>query len=268
MNQPVKQFENLFFYNQLNRFVGSGGEIIVKGDKNSESSPTKMEIGDILIGVGLTHYVENMSQAPGIETFRPLMASHSDHVKMALRAFMIKEIHRTDEGFVFNFNPLTPSLYSKTLEKVSGGKIKISPNNIPEGTIILSFIDPEPEYQLSSIKGSPGENWYVVTKGTRHWAVGIGKEDDFWSARFPFDDVDFLTKIPPSKTVGTIKFGLSLLNSSGLESSKFHPVTATRFSGRTSRHQFHLTGAAAGTMGLDTPFPIGLRTEILFNPIS
>ncbi|HVZ38106.1 MAG TPA: hypothetical protein VHI13_02435 [Candidatus Kapabacteria bacterium] len=131
----------------------------------------------------------------------------------------------------------------------------------------MSFVDSDPAYTLQTVEGSPGENWMRATKGLRHWNAGIANDSDFWAASFPSDDMSLLPGIPNSMKVGSIRFGLSLLSGGGA-GIDFRLVPCINPSGSTTYQQFCLSGYATGTGGLDTPFPIGLRTEILFHPLA
>lgn len=256
-----RAFEENVFLGEANKFVGSGGELLVKAE--TKAPATRIDVGDRLIGIGVTHYVESLERAPGLDSFRAI--SPQDEAKFALRGFEVVTKERTPEGFNFRFGPLAPSSYNATLRAVSEGAVDIPASSIPDGTIILSFLDPEPTYTLQTIDGSPGENWVRAAKGRRHWNVGFSNDSDFWAASFPSDDIGLLTQLPPATRVGTIQFGLSLLR--GSETAlRFNRIQAFGPSGAASSHDFVLHGSAAGTQGLRTPFPIGLRTEITFHP--
>lgn len=257
----VSAFEKRFFHGEVNRFVGSGGEQLIKGPENCDAPPTRIDVGDRLIGIGIAHYVESLSRPPGPGTFR----SFSDNMKMAARAFMVKDKRQVLEGFHFDLAPLSPDEYSALITRVSNGAVRIAPATIPEGTMVISFLDAAPTYSLQTFSNSPAANWERATKGERHWNVGVAGPDDFWEAQFPSDDIAALTQMPSSMKVGTIRFGLSLLSGSHT-GSRFQPVPCMRQSGKTSMHQFCLSGHVVGTQGLNTPFPIGLRTEIVFHP--
>jgi hypothetical protein len=223
-----------------------------------------MDVGDRLIGIGLTHLIESLSRPPGLDSFRAIF--DADVSKVALRAFEVARKEPGPDGIEFSFAPLSPSEYSETLEAVSEGAVRIPAESIPLGTIILSFVDSEPTYTLRAIERSSRENWARATKGQRHWNVGIGDDADFWSATFPSDDIGILPHLPRSAAVGTIRFGLSLLPSSETRLD-FERVPWPELSGRTTAHHFCLVGSAAGTNGFATPFPIGLRTEIVCKPV-
>jgi hypothetical protein len=260
----IRDFEDLFYLNRLNRFSGSGGEVLLKNDSGGE--PGRMDVGDRLIGIGVTHLIEDLSRPPGPDTFHPTTVESGNSRKIATRSFRVRAKDQTEEGFDFRFDPLTPEEYSATLTEVSEGTVAIPPGSIPEGTIILSFLDDEPGYTLATIERSPGSNWAIATRGVRHWNVGFGAEDDFWAASFPSDEIGLLRTLPPSASIGSIRFGLSLLAQSN-PTVKLEPVPCIHPSGETTMHDFCLNGHATGTDGLDTPFPIGLRTAITFKPV-
>lgn len=263
--EAVRTFEDNLFYGEVNRFVGSGGEILVKGEQNKDAPPTRIDVGDRLIGIGVTHLVESLSRTPGPDAFRAMSIESSSDRKMALRAFEVATKEQVQDGFNLTLAPLSPRDYSELVERVSGGLVKIPVESIPEGTMVLSFLGAFPNYTLRTVPGSPDTNWAEITKGTRHWNVGIGSTTDFWTASFPSDDLSMLSLIPSSTKVGTISFGLSLLpGSKGITNLKRVPCVGR--SGTTTTHHFYLSGTAVGTQGLDTPFPIGLRTEIVFHP--
>ena len=131
--------------------------------------------------------------------------------------------------------------------------------------MIVSFLASDPNYTLQRVSGSPGANWLSATQGERHWNVGFAKPEDFWVANLPSDDIRLLSETPAWVRVGTIRFGLSLLPGSR-GAPDLRPVPCLGPSGETTSHQFCLSGFVVGTQGFDTPFPIGLRTEILFHP--
>jgi hypothetical protein len=265
MKSPKKHFEDNFFYDELNRFVGSGGEVFLKGARNLNSSSTRMDVGDRLIGIGVTHVIENLSQPPGPDSFEAMNFSTGKELKKAVRAFEVAKKSNGPDGFDFEFKPLSPQDYCDTLELVSTGAVRIRPESIPPGTIILSFLDSTQTYTLRTVPGSPSENWVRAVKGTRHWNVGIATSEDFWSASFPSDDIGLLTQLPPSAKAGRITFGLSLMPKSKGKANLI-PVSIAELSGRSTHHHFYLEGHACGVKGLDTPFMIGLRTEIIFHP--
>jgi hypothetical protein len=259
-----RQFSKAFFIGEPNRFIGSGGEVIVKGPGNT-GGDTLIEVGDSLIGIGVTHLVEGLGRTPGPDAFRPLTKSHQEPSKKALRAFQVAEKREVSGGFDFSFKPLAPAVYSALLESVSDAAVSIPAEEIPEGTIILSFLEMESNYTLQRLGESAKENWLRTVAGEKHWCVGIGSEEDFWNASFPSDDVGVLSLLPPYVKVGEIRFGLSLLSKKD-ERVKFRKVPAIMLGGQTTYHDFCLNGSAAGTAGLNTPFYIGLRTEIVFHP--
>jgi hypothetical protein len=260
----IRVFEEGFFSGDMNRFVGSGGEVLLKADP--DAPPTRMDVEDRLIGIGATHLVENLSVPPGPDAFHAMDAKSGLSAKFAERAFTVTAKEPSEQGFEFSFAPLSPDDYSRTLFQVSHGRVEIPAASIPPGTIILSHIDPAPTYTLKTLANSPGENWYAASKGVRHWNVGIGKPDDFWSASFPSDEVGALAVLLRGNTIGSIRFGLSLLDGSTTVTD-LQPVTCVGPSGVETEHQFCLDGMATGTSGVDTPFPIGVLTQIRFRPV-
>ncbi len=262
----MAKFEDSIFFNELNRFVGSGGELVLKKSQK-EDGDTKIDVGDILIGIGVTHLVESLSRPPGLDSFRSFdVNSLAYDRKMAARAFRVVAKEQTDEGFDFRFEPLSPNEYSEALSEVSEGTVNIDPKTIPDGTVILSFTSEKPEYTLKSNESSPRANWEALAKGERHWNVGIGSEDDFWAASFPSDEMEFLKEFSAAAKLGRIRFGLSMLKGS-VGAIKLEKVETEHPTGRITKHDFCLNGNAAGTKNLDSPFPIGLRTEITFFPV-
>lgn len=261
----MADFEESFFFNEINQFVGSGAEVLLKGSKNQKSSATRVEIGDRFIGIGFTHTVETLSRPPGPNTFRAFDQEPGNDRKVALRAFEVAQKNQVDDGFEFALTPLSPADYSEAISIVTKERVRIAPDTIPEGTMILSFIQKETTYSLERIADSPEANWVAALQGTRHWNVGIGKRDDFWAAKLPADDIEMISQVPSSMTIGTISFGLSLLSGSNT-SATFGLVSCFAPSGKPSEHQFCLSGRVVGTQGLNTPFPIGLRTRIVFHP--
>ncbi|MBS1914539.1 MAG: hypothetical protein JST22_21320 [Bacteroidetes bacterium] len=224
----------------------------------------RIDVGDRLIGIGVTQIIEDLGRPPGLDTCRVFGVDKP--AKMACRAFQVDTKTQTQAGFDFTFKPLSPQDYSDTLALVSNGAAQIPASSIPEGTIIVSFVTPAPRYTLENVDGSPAKNWGYVVEADRYWNVGIANEDDFWVASFPSDDIGMLAGVPSSARIGSIRFGLSLL--SGPESAVgFSPMPCAGPSGTVTHHQFVLSGCASGTMGLNTAFPIGLRTEILFCPM-
>jgi len=281
-----KRVDSLFFLGELNRFAGSGGEILINrvlseddastpgkdqdgqlGDPDSngpipEHVIQRLDVGDRLAGIGIAHLVESLSHPPGPSTFH----AAGDNKKNAARVFQVKTKQATANGFSFTFSPLSPDEFSATVAELSSGAVKIAAATIPVGTMVLSFDDPTPDYTLEKVSGSPAKNWVEATNGARHWNIGVATPDDFWMATFPSDDLGLLPLMEPTSTIGTIKFGLSLLAGSKGMTNLQH-VQCTGPSGKATKHHFCLSGAATGTRGFATPFPIGLRTEILFNPM-
>lgn len=262
-NGAVKLFEDRLFLGELNRFVGSGGEVLMKADRSA--SEDRMDVGDRLMGIGATHYIESLDRPPGPGALHATTLESDFQVKSALRAIQVVSKEETDDGFEFQFSPFAPEDFSQTLEELSEGAVQISASEIPEGTIVLSFVDAGPTYTLQSADGSPGLNWHAATKGDRHWNVGIANESDFWVASFPSDEVGLLRQMPHTMTVGSIRFGLSLLPGSRT-TIELEPVSCTGPSGQTTEHDFCLDGTASGTGDIDTPFPIGVQTQIKFRP--
>lgn len=266
MTMLSDSFKSRFFYNEINRFSGSGGEFVLRNQDLLLHDPKRIEVGDILIGIGITHIVEAMDRPPGTASFYSLGAAPLGPAKMAMRAFRVAEKEPRNGGFGFNFSYLSPAEYSDAVNVASQGLVVLSPETISEGTVILSFLDSQPTYSLASTEGSPGVNWLELTKGERHWNVGMRDPADFWEAWFPADDVGLLSSLPPWERVGDIRFGLSLLNPE-LDGLELERLPATRIDGRQSSHHFCLRGAATGVKGINSAFPIGLRTEIIFKPI-
>lgn len=259
-------FDEAMFLNDLNMIVGSGGEVIVKGPGNLNAPPMRLDVGDRLIGIGITHGIENCSLPPGPDAVVAFIGGGPIKPKTALRAFEVTSKIPTVDGFDFGFAPLSSQDYSETLATVTHGKVMIAPETIPLGAVILSFLDPDAtSYTLQMIDGSPDENWIRATNGVRYWTVGMANSEDFWAASFPSDDMGMLSSIPRSVRVGSIRFGLSLL-SGGDSALTFEAIPYTNPMGGTTHHHFVLSGAATGTLGINTPFPIGLRTEILCRP--
>lgn len=81
MATSPKPFEDNFFFNELNRIVGSGGEILLKGSQNASAPRTRMDVGDRLIGIGVTHMVESLSRPPGPDSFRAVNASSGSEME-------------------------------------------------------------------------------------------------------------------------------------------------------------------------------------------
>ena len=259
-----RRFDETLFAGGLNRMVGSGGELLIKNPDTPESPRDKMEVGDCLIGIGATHLVENLDQPPGPDAFRATSLNTPGDKKMAMRAFRIADKTEGANGFDIRLSPLSPKEYSLLVAQVSGGLVHVPPSTIPAGTMIISFVDPQSQYTLKSIGASVAPLWAAATTGSRYWTVGVGKAEDFWEASFPSDDINFLRMMESSERVGSIRFGLTLLDS-GVSKLSFDSVTHST-SGKSTHHEFVLSGAAAGTKGLDSPFPIGLRTEIVCRP--
>ncbi len=264
MATEIQSFEDRFFFGATNRFVGSGGELLKKRDP--QAPPGRMDVGDRLMGIGATHMIENLDVPPGPDSFHSTSMESDFQVKSALRAIEVTAKEKTDEGYDFSFRALTPQAYSETLEELSEGTVEIPPDQIPDGTIILSFVDSSSQYTLGSVDGSPGANFAATTNGERHWNVGIGKDDDFWAASFPSDDIGLLNQMPRTMTVGRIRFGLSLLPDS-TTTVRLEPVPCVDLSGKQAEFEFCLDGMASGTQGISTPFPIGVHTQIRFRPI-
>lgn len=258
-------FHNLFFYNEINKFSGSGGELLVKGAGNASAPSSRIDVGDRLVGIGVAHTVESLSRTPGPDSYRATN-SPAPMPKIAARAFQVSNKTRDPSGFSFDFEPLPANDFSTLVEQVSHGAVKLAPETIPPKTMVLSFLDLNPTYTLESISGSPGENWLRSTRGERHWCVGIGKDTDFWAAKFPVDDISLLPQIPTWTKIGSINFGLSLLPGSPSPVA-LEPVPGAHPSGVATTHDFSLFGTVVGTQGLNTAFPIGLRTEIIFKPL-
>lgn len=258
----MKRFEDNLFYGCTNRFVGSGGEILIKGEGNAY--PTRMEVGDRLIGIGITETVECLDGNDS-GTIRTPGAELLGDKKLALRAFEITAKRKLWFGHEISLSPLAPREYSRLVEEVSNGAVKIPAESIPEGTLILSFIDPETTYTLEPLEEGIGQNWINATKGERHWNVGIGKPDDFWMARFPSDNIGLLKFLPAWMKLGGIWFGLSLLPGSN-RALQLEPVPHHAPIKQDSRHHFCLKGRVVGSFGQKGQFPIGLRTKITFQP--
>ncbi len=259
----MERFEDNIYFGNKNRFSGSGGEILVKGDGNTK--PNRMEVGDRLIGIGITERIENLNSAdPSI--FNEVGRGYFGDSKLALRAFRIAEKRKRGFGCQITLAALEPTEYSMLVEKVSYGSVNIPAETIPSGTIILSFIDPDTNYTLKPLKEGPSQNWLNATKGVRHWNVGIGKPDDFWMARFPSDNVKLLKFIPKWIALGGIWFGLSILSGSN-RSIKLKKVAHSAPISQESYHDFCLNGKVVGSLGQKGQFPIGLKTKITFHPL-
>jgi hypothetical protein len=286
---PLKAVNEIFFINELNKFVGTGGEILLNLVL-SEDDPTtpgfdpdgvladpdldgpiskhiiqRLDVGDRLVGIGTSQTVECVS-CPRLES--RALGLDVYEAKNALRAFkVIEKVAVAGGGFNFTFGPLSPEEYSATIKTASGGSVTIPAETIPVGTMILSFNDPTPNFTVANIPGSPGMNWVKATEGTRHWSVGVADPTDFWVSSFASDDLGLLPFLSSKTTIGKINFGLSLLSgSTGL--SSLNKVPCAGPAGIIVNKDFCLSGSAVGTFGIDTPFQIGLRTEITFNPVN
>lgn len=263
MSRLSDSFDKKFFFGEVNRFSGSGGELLIKGTGNEKGPATRIEVGDRLIGIGITHMVESLGRPPGPDSFHATNRIERP-CKMAKRAFEADSKVQTADGYHFKFKPLEPNEFAALVTKVSNGAVKLDGHRIPKGTMVASFLDEDPDFSLE--RRSPGANWAAVAKGEPHWYVGVGKSDDFWEAFFPTDDIGILTAMPPWVKAGTINFGLSLLPGSPVE-TRLERVSAGGITRRSTSHDFCLSGAVVGTAGLRTEFPIGLRTEIIFKPV-
>lgn len=261
-----RPFAEAFYFGELNRFVGSGGELLLKSEDAVEAESTRLGVGDRLIGLGITHVVESLSRPPGPESFRAVNLPSNYQMKVAARSLRITDKRETPNGYEFGFEPLAPAEFSNLLASLSDDRVQIAADTIPDGTYVLSILHDGPGYSLAS-QGDDALTWEAATTGTRHWNVGVGKPDDFWWAEFPSDDIGLLAILPPHERVGQIRFGLSLLEGSA-GAIDLVPVEVSNPFGGTSAHDFCLSGAAVGVLGLTTPFPIGLRTEILFHPLT
>ncbi|HVZ38105.1 MAG TPA: hypothetical protein VHI13_02430 [Candidatus Kapabacteria bacterium] len=124
-------FEQAFSLNRPNRLVGSGGEVVVKGVSNANTPPMRLDVGDRLIGIGVTHLVEDLGRPPGLDTFVAMNAANPVAVKSALRAFEVATKTESSNGFDFTFKPLSSQDYSDTLAFVSQGKVIIPAESIP-----------------------------------------------------------------------------------------------------------------------------------------
>ncbi|MCW5693566.1 MAG: hypothetical protein KIT48_14495 [Pseudolabrys sp.] len=265
MSRLSDSFEEKFFFGEVNRFSGSGGEVLVKGSGNERNPATRIDIGDRLIGVGITHTIESMSRTPGPDSFHATNRINRP-TKAAARAFQAVSKTRTSDGYQFGFAPLEPGEFAELAARVSNGAAKLDGRRIPKGTMIASFLDADTSYSLERRGDAPADGWAALTKGEPHWYVGVGKPEDFWEAFFPSDDIGVLTAMPPWVRAGTINFGLSLLPGSAVE-TRLERVPAAGITRRATSHDFCLSGAVVGTGGLRTDFPIGLRTEIIFKPV-
>lgn len=272
------------FAGQLNRLPGVGGEILVNRVLSEDDPSTpgrdpdgemgdpdgdgpipphviqRLDIGDRLVGIGTTLAIHCTQCEPG-QGPREL-GTASDQAKHAARAFVVAGKERVPRGFRFRFSPLSPEEYSATLREASGGAIVIPPESIPRGTMVLSFDDAEPSFSLSREAGSPASNWRGATDGIRHWNVGVAKETDFWMSTFPTDDLALVELMAPEQRIeSSIRFGLSLLPGGLGEELKLTPVECEGPDG-VVKVDFCLTGSVVGTAGIETPFPIGLDTEV------
>lgn len=262
MSKMSNAFKKYFYFNEVNNMVGSGGEFLIKGEANKNSPSTLIEVGDLFVGIGVTHMVESLSRNPGPDAFR--VASYP--AKTAARAFRIVEKKQVNTGFDFVVDALSPKEYSDLLKKVSQGAVDIPADTIPQGTMILSFLNEKSSYTLDTKKGSPRINWVATTSGERHWNVGLGKPDDFWMAQLPSDDYAALSTIEPWTRLGQIRFGLSYLEGSQGK-IKMAPSPAVGPKGKITMHDFSFSGTVVGKRGLATPFPIVMRTEITCRPV-
>jgi len=245
--------------------VGTGGEIISKAPANrNRGRDTVIEIGDRLVGIGMTHFIESMERVPGLDN--PVRDGEGGPEKLAARAFVATERNETREGVEFRFSPLSPQEFSSLVEEVSNGQAQIDPTSIPEGTMVLSFLMKEERYTLARQEGSPGSNWRAVVSGERHWNVGIARKSDFWHALFPGDDVAVVRNLAPWTHLGQIRFGLSMLEQSR-GAMELERVPTVHPEGGETYHDFSLNGSVSGTRGLETDFYIGLRTAILCKPL-
>jgi hypothetical protein len=131
--------------------------------------------------------------------------------------------------------------------------------------MVVSFEDRTPGFTLAARQGSPGFNWMQATNGTRHWNVGVARPTDFWMAEFPTDDVGMLPLLAEGSRVGKISFGLSLLRGGEGEYLAVEPIPCEGPKGSVTV-DVCLTGAATGTKGSGSAFPIGLSTEVRLRP--
>lgn len=146
-------------------------------------------------------------------------------------------------------------------------KFVIPPQTIPQGTMILSFVSNRPtDYTLQNVTGSPGLNWQAAVSDVRQWNVGVSKDTDFWTATLPSDDIAPLATMEPWTTIGAIRFGLSMLPGSPGAIS-LGPVSCSHPSGRETSHDFCFYGHVTGSRGLNTVFPLCMRTEVICRPI-
>lgn len=259
----IRRFDSGMFFDQLNRINGTGGEILVKSPENARrGNDSIVEEGDVFIGLGLAHMLENISEPGGLDTFRLVLSP----AKSVARALRVVDKVRAQTGVSLDLAPLEPTEFSEILATVSDGRAVVDPETIPDGTIILSYVVTDPDYTMRKIKGSPGENWYRGVRGDRHWNVGFGAKQDFWTASLPSDDLSRLTEFPSRVDVGEIRFGLSLLEGSQTAVGEFRPVEFRNARGEPTEHQFCLSGKVTGTRDWDSAFNISLRTFIVCHP--
>lgn len=252
------------FLGERNQMVGSGGELLVKAERNADSPETVIEVGDVLVGIGVNHLVESLDRPPGLEAFR---AARSDEPQpMALRAMRVKTKRWTATGVAFTFEPLAPTEYSELISKLTDGRASIPAESIPKGTFILSFLD-ERLYTVKRLGDTAAENIARVATAERQWNVGVAQETDFWMAEFPSDEISNLSKLTRDTAVGQIRFGLSLLPGSRTTLRFERKAECIGPMGRATLHDFCLSGSAAGVRGFDTAFPIGLKTQIVTFPV-
>ena len=277
-------FGKLLFKNEMNQFVGVGGEVILNITLSPDDPKTKgldpdgkiadpdddgpikshkivrLDVGDRLAGIGWTTKINCVSCRSSGKNVHQIDFS-TDHGKAALRAFQVIDKKLNEDGtYSFKFGPLTPEQYSETIKEASNGAINIPPESIPPGTVILSYIDKTPKFTLKKINGSPKINWIEATNGVRHWNVGIKTDIDFWESRFKTDNVGILEVMPKEYELGQINFGLSVLDGSRGK-VKLNKVKSIH----NTEHDFVLEGKAIGTYNSDEAFPIGLQTTITFS---
>jgi hypothetical protein len=126
----MSDFEEKFFLGEVNQFLGSGGEILVKGSANRKSAVSVVEVGDRFVGIGITHTVETLSRPPGPETFRAFNLGPGNDMKGAMRAFQVAAKNRVGDGFEFELAPLSPADYSELISSVTGaGKNRVGKNS-------------------------------------------------------------------------------------------------------------------------------------------
>ena len=296
-NPRPKTVNESLFVNKSNKFVGTGGEILINLVL-SEDDPTtpefdpdgiladpdldgpipehviqRIDVGDRLVGIGASHTLECLDCSSEQEETIYRLGSKTNNLKLAVRAFEVVDKVACDNGFNFTFGPLSPEEYSTTIEIASKGAVKIPVTSIPKGTMILSFDDSTPNFILQDIPGSPDRNWVEATNGDRHWNVGIAKSTDFWMSNFVSDDIGLLPFLPDTVATGTIRFGLSFL-SGDVGPVCLKPVPCGKPANcdgsinPITNNNFCLVGNVVGTSGINTPFPVGLQTEITLNPVS